>query len=145
MRKILLSAFLILVFAGYVIHKQLESAPKVVNLPPAGTPLIMPTATPTPQASGQYKDGTYLGDVTDAFYGNVQVQAVISGGRITDVVFLDYPSDRKTSQEINTQAMPLLKQEAIQAQSANVDIVSGATQTSLAFMKSLQAALNKAL
>lgn len=91
-----------------------------------------------------YKDGAYLGVVADAFYGNVQVKATISGGKITNVVFLDYPHDRQTSREINSQAMPILKQEAIQIQTANVDIVSGATQTSLAFVHSLQSALNQA-
>ena len=95
----------------------------------------------TPSTGGAYKDGVYTGPVTDAFYGNVQVQATIQGGKITDVTFLDYPHDRGTSVYINSQATPYLKQEAIQAQSANVDVVSGATQTSLAFIKSLTAAL----
>jgi len=54
----------------------------------------------------------------------------ISGGKITDVVFLQYPSDRRTSQMINSQAMPLLKEEAIQAQSVQVSGVSGASATS---------------
>lgn len=94
---------------------------------------------------GQYKDGTYTGDVVDAFYGNVQVKAIVVGGKLTDVQFLDYPQDRHTSVEINTQAMPQLKSEAITAQSANVDIVSGATQTSRGFIQSLQSALQKAV
>jgi uncharacterized protein with FMN-binding domain len=72
------------------------------------------------------------------------VKAVIEGGKLVDVVFLDYPHDRKTSERVNQQAMPYLKQEAIQAQSSEVDIVTGATQTSLAFKKSLSAALMKA-
>lgn len=91
-----------------------------------------------------YKDGTYVGNVSDAFYGYVQVQVTISGGKITDVQFLQYPNDRNTSVYINQQAMPYLKQEAIAAQSANVAGVSGATQTSRAFIESLQSALNKA-
>ncbi len=91
-----------------------------------------------------YQDGEYTGPIIDAYYGDVQVKAVIEGGKLVDVVFLDYPHDRKTSERVNQQAMPYLKQEAIQAQSAEVDIVTGATQTSLAFKKSLSAALMKA-
>lgn len=91
-----------------------------------------------------YKDGTYTGSVADAFYGNIQVQAVITGGQITDVIFLQYPNDNNTSRNINSQAMPLLKQEAIQAQSANVSGVSGASATSPAFQQSLANALSQA-
>lgn len=91
-----------------------------------------------------YKDGEFTGQVEDAYYGNVQVKAIIQNGKITDVQFLDYPQDRRTSIEVNSQATPILKQEAIQAQSANVDTVSGATATSEAFIKSLQTALAQA-
>lgn len=116
------------------------------NPPPQATPTPLPAngSTNTPIQQGQYKDGTYTGGVADAFYGNIQVQAVISSGRITDVIFLQYPNDRSTSIAINTQAMPYLKQEAIQAQSAQVDIVSGASDTSQAFQQSLASALTQA-
>jgi len=92
-----------------------------------------------------YKDGSYTGEVADAFYGNIQVQARIKNAKITAVVFLQYPNDRLRSVRINTQAMPILSQEAIQAQNVNVDIVSGATDTSRAFIQSLNSALTKAL
>jgi len=91
-----------------------------------------------------YKDGTFNGSTADAYYGYIQVQATISSGKITDVQFLQYPSDRSRSVAINTVAMPNLKQEAIQAQSANVDIVSGATDSSQAFIQSLSSALSQA-
>lgn len=91
-----------------------------------------------------YQNGEYIGPVVDAYYGNVQVKAVIENGKLTDIVFMDYPHDRQTSERVNQQAMPYLRDEAIQAQSFEVDIVTGATQTSLAFKKSLQAALEKA-
>ena len=93
---------------------------------------------------GAYKNGEYLGSVADAYYGNVQVKAIIRGGKIADVQFLDHPSDRSTSIEINNYAMPILTSEAIQAQSAQVDIVSGASDTSAAFKESLTVALAKA-
>lgn len=94
---------------------------------------------------GKYKNGTYTGSVADAFYGNLQVRVTISSGNITDVQFLQYPSDRSTSVYINSQAMPLLKQEAIQAQGANVSGVSGASASSQAFVQSLQSALSQAI
>lgn len=90
---------------------------------------------------GLYADGSYTGSPADAYYGTVQVKVIVSGGQITGVQFLQYPSDRSTSRYINGQAMPMLTQEAIQAQSANVNGVSGATATSGAFVQSLASAL----
>ena len=113
---------------------------------PTSKPIPQNTPTPTtaPTPSSGYKDGTYSGDVADAFYGNIQVQATINGGKITNIQFLQYPNDRGTSIMINQQADPLLAQEAVQAQSAQVDVVSGATDSSQAFVQSLQTALQKA-
>ncbi len=131
--------------------------PTPTSQPPTPTPLsssgpqtqatAQPTVAPTPQPTvntGKYKNGIYTGSVADAFYGNLQVQAVISGGRITDVIFLQFPNDNRTSQYVNSQADPMLKQEAIQAQSAQVDIISGASASSQAFQQSLADALSKA-
>lgn len=92
----------------------------------------------------RYVDGSFTGASADAYYGTVQVKAVIQNGKITDVVFLQHPNMHENSVFINGQAMPLLKQEAIQAQSAQVDGVSGATFTSQAFQQSLASALVKA-
>ena len=109
---------------------------------PTATP--KPTPKPMPTPSGKYKNGTYTGSVADAYYGNVQVQVTITSGKIATVTFLQYPNDRSTSVRINTQAMPYLQQEAIQAQSAQVNGVSGASDTSQAFKESLSAALSQA-
>lgn len=92
----------------------------------------------------RYVDGSFTGTPSDAYYGTVQVRAVIRNGKIADVVFLQHPNMHENSVFINGQAMPLLKQEAIQAQSAQVDGVSGATFTSQAFQQSLASALVKA-
>ena len=113
--------------------------------PPTPNPTPVPAPTPAPQPQGQYKDGTYTGSVADAYYGYVQAEAVVSGGTLADVKILRYPNDRGTSVAINTQAMPILRQEALQTQSSSVDIVSGATDSSLAFRQSLHAALAQAL
>lgn len=100
----------------------------------------------TGMSAGKHRfvDGTYAGPVTDAYYGPMQIQASIQGGRLTALKVLKYPSDRRTSVRINRQALPMLRDEAISAQSANVDIISGATLTSRAFIQSLDGALRKA-
>ena len=96
-----------------------SASPKTAVKTSAPSPITTPTPVPTPTPNaGKYKNGTYTGSTEDAYYGNIQVQAVISGGKITDVIFLQYPNDNGTSISINSQAMPLLKQEAIAAQSA---------------------------
>ena len=91
-----------------------------------------------------FSDGTYLGPVVDAYYGVVQVQAIIKHGRLDMVDVLRWPADRDTSVTINENALPKLRQEAISAQSAEVDIISGATLLSNAFIRSLDVALKKA-
>lgn len=120
--------------------------PTAVPQPPTIAPQPPAPQPPAPVASSgaRYNDGQYVGQVVDAFYGLVKVQATIQNGALADVEFLEYPNDRRTSIRINTIAMPVLKSEAIQAQSADVDIISGATLTSEAFSLSLQSALESA-
>ncbi|HEX8964940.1 MAG TPA: FMN-binding protein [Patescibacteria group bacterium] len=116
-----------------------------ISTNPTAQPAQQTQNTPSTGSSGQqYKDGTYTGSAEDAYYGNIQIQITITSGKIVDVAFLQYPSDNGTSQYINSQAMPLLKNEALQAQSANVDIVSGASDSSQAFQRSLSNALQQA-
>ena len=104
-----------------------------------------PGTTNTPGTPGSlYKDGSYTGSVADAQWGYIQVKAIISNGKITDVQFLQYPNERNRSIMINNYADPQLTSEAIAAQSANVDIVTGATDTSQAFIQSLSDALSQA-
>ena len=98
----------------------------------------------TVSAAAGLTDGTYTGPTVNAYYGEVQVQAIVQGGRLAAIKVLRYPSDRRTSLFINRQALPRLRDEVIRAQSAHVDIVSGATLTSRAFIKSLDAALKQA-
>ncbi|PBB25486.1 MULTISPECIES: FMN-binding protein [unclassified Mesorhizobium] len=98
----------------------------------------------TKPAGHGFADGTYTGPAADAYYGLIQIQASIQGGRLTALKVLKYPNDRRTSISINRQALPMLRDEAIRAQSADVDIISGATLTSRAFIQSLGGALKKA-
>jgi len=93
---------------------------------------------------GSYKNGTYIGLTEDAYYGNVQVKVIILSGKIINVVFLQHPNDNPTSRYINQQVMPILSQEVIQAQSASVHAISGASDTSQAFEQSLVSALQQA-
>ncbi len=115
------------------------------------TSTTAPAATSTTGSAGtsgtsgtQYKDGTYTGSVANALWGYVQVQASIKNGKITNVTFLQYPSDHNLSVQINNYADPQLSSEAIQAQNANVNVVTGATDSSEAFMQSLTNALSQA-
>ena len=74
----------------------------------------------------------------------MQVQANIQNGRLASVEVLQYPADRRTSRRINDDALPMLESEVISAQSARVDIISGATLTSRAYLRSLNSALGQA-
>jgi uncharacterized protein with FMN-binding domain len=91
-----------------------------------------------------YTDGSYTGPDESNRYGDVQVQAVIRNGRLVDVVALQLPQDRARSQQISNFSAPILHDEAIQSQSAQIDGVSGATYTSTGYAQSLQAALDAA-
>jgi uncharacterized protein with FMN-binding domain len=102
------------------------------------------SSTPAPSsAAAQYKDGSYTSDVvqTDRGFGPLQIKLVVSGGKISDVQFLQFPNKPGHTTEVSNAALPLLKQETITAQSAQVDIVTGATQTSEAFQQVLSATL----
>ena len=91
-----------------------------------------------------YRDGSYTGPLEDAYYGLLNVRVDIQGGRIVDIQVLRYPSDNRTSRTINSRALPYLKSEVIQAQSVFVDMVSGATLSSDAFLRSAYMALRQA-
>lgn len=95
-------------------------------------------------ASSSLKDGTYTGQSTDTRWGPVQVQITVSGGRITAADAVDYPQSTPRDQEINQYAIPQLVSETLQAQSAQIDMVSGATYTSQGYTTSLQSAIDQA-
>ena len=86
---------------------------------------------------------TVTGDVVQTQWGPVQVQAVVQGGTITGVKVLQYPNGNSRDVEIANYALPILIQETTQAQSAQVDMVSGATYTSEGYVQSLQSALDQ--
>lgn len=95
-------------------------------------------------SSGSGKNGTYTGSAADTMYGPVQVRATVSGGKLTRVDVLQVPDNGRYEAEIVADALPILQSEALSAQSADIDIVSGATFTSQGYAQSLQSALNQA-
>ena len=88
--------------------------------------------------------GTFTGNRQYAYYGYVKVQAVLSNGSISDIRILEYPNDNGRSHYINSVALPYLIQETVGGSTWKVDLISGATFTSMAYVKSLQAALRQA-
>src|SRR3954451_14026839 len=88
--------------------------------------------------------GTVTGTVADTRWGPVQVQITVADGSITDVAVVQYPNSNSKDEEINARALPILIQETLKAQSASIDMVSGATYTSDGYVTSLQSALDQA-
>lgn len=89
-------------------------------------------------------DGTYTGDAVSTRYGNVQVSVTVAGGVITSVDVPQYPDSNGRDQQINARAIPTLVSETLDAQSAQIRMVSGATYTSQGYTRSLQSALDQA-
>lgn len=90
------------------------------------------------------RSGSVDGPAVDTQYGAVQVRVIYSGKHITNVVPLHLTDSSGRSVAISADAAPVLRQEALAAQSAHIDVVSGATYTSEAYQQSLQAAIDAA-
>jgi uncharacterized protein with FMN-binding domain len=99
-------------------------------------------ATPAAAASSSTK--TVTSDVASNQYGNVQLKVTVSNGKVAKIEALQVPQNDRRSAEINAYAEPALQASALQAQSANIDTVSGATYTSDSYKAALQSALDKA-
>ncbi|KQS08115.1 FMN-binding protein [Curtobacterium sp. Leaf183] len=97
------------------------------------------TGTGTSTASG-----TFTGTTAQTRYGPVQVEITVASGKITEVTALQLTNDGGRSVQISQQAAPILRQEALQAQSAKIQAVSGATYTSDGYVTSLQSAIDQA-
>jgi uncharacterized protein with FMN-binding domain len=152
MRKLIVSLFTIIAFVGYAFGQRFtgHANPTLpVSQAQTGQANSAPSQgsnAPVTSATGSvaYRNGTYTGQAEANQWGSVQVQVTISGGKVSNVQFLQVPQERRRSQAINSQATPMLQSEAIQAQSANVNIISGATLTSESFQQSLESALVQA-
>jgi len=112
-------------------------APTRAPVRTAPPPRRTPSPTPAPAR-------TFTGAPAAACnYGDVVVQITVQGSRISDAQAPTYPTDRRQSQQINQGAIPQLDQETVQAQSSNIDTVSGATCTSDGYRTSLQSAIDQ--
>lgn len=107
---------------------------------PSSAPAAPKSSAPAPAATTK----TVTGDAADTRYGPVQLAVTFNGKKITQIQVLEYPTETGRDQEINSYAIPQLNQQAMSAQSANIDGVSGATYTSQGYQQSLQSAIDKA-
>ncbi|MGW2959737.1 FMN-binding protein [Streptomyces sp. NPDC001220] len=120
-----------------------HTAPTVVTESAAPAPSSSASAAPG-GSGGATGTRTVTGDTVQTRWGPVQVRVTIKSGKITDVTALQYPQDNPRDQQINDYALPQLRSEALTAQSARIDTVSGATYTSEGYQQSLQSALDSA-
>lgn len=118
-------------------NKPIKNQPSYVSTP---TPSESPTKASEPVKTGI--NGTFAGDPFDAGYGNIQVTAIIKDNQIIDIQ-TQYPNNGKSG-DLNRNAIAILRKETLDAQSANISGVSGASYTSYGYYKSLISALNKA-
>ena len=102
------------------------------------------TGSGTGSSAGSTSGDTVTGDVVQTRWGPVQVQITTSGGQITAVDVVRYPSENGRDVEINSYALPILVDETLSVQGAGIDMVSGATYTSVGYQQSLQSALDRA-
>ncbi|MCW2945257.1 MAG: hypothetical protein JWR24_1974 [Actinoallomurus sp.] len=133
--------------AGLVALLSFKTHPPVTTSAAATAPAIAPpTAGATPSAAGSSGSAarTVTGDTIDTRWGPVQVRVTLAGGKITKAEAVQLPDGNSRDQEINGFAVPQLTQEALSAQSGQIDAVSGATYTSDGYIQSLQSALDRA-
>lgn len=113
------------------------------SAPASAAPAKKSSSAPPPTPT-QPQTRTVTGSSIRTRYGDVQVRVTFAGTQITDVVPLRLPDSNDVDQEIDQQAVPILIQETLAAQNANIQAISGATYTSDGYVRSLQSALDKA-
>jgi uncharacterized protein with FMN-binding domain len=123
------------------------SGPAATAQTPVGASLATTSTTNTSGGSGGNKQSsgtTTTGQVAQTRWGPVQVEITTdASGTITDVEVVEYPSGNREDEQINSYALPQLVQATLDAQSADIDMVSGATVTSQGYLQSLQSALDQ--
>ncbi|MER6185867.1 FMN-binding protein [Streptomyces sp. NPDC001652] len=126
----------------------------LLSLKPHTTPAVAglaPSPAPSSSSSGTSSSSgsatgtrTLTGNSVQTRYGPVQVRVTLKNGKLTDVTAVTYPQENPRDQQISSYAIPQLTREALTAQSADIDTVSGATYTSEGYRQSLQSALDSA-
>lgn len=115
------------------------------SAPPAPAPASAgASSSAKPSRSSGGPSGTFAGATAQTDYGPVQVAIVVRGGRITDVKALQLTNQGGRSVAISAAAAPVLRSEALHAQSASIATVSGASYTSDGYRRSLQSAIDRA-
>ena len=160
MRRIVVAAMstisgLVLLFSYHTSTNQLgETEAAALQTGSAATAAVDPQATSGTASSGDTSSGdtssgtlasgTFTGDSVATRWGDVQVQITVKNGKITKSEAIVYPTENNRDIEINNTALPILGDEAVSAQSADIDFVSGATVTSTGYTQSLQSAIDQA-
>ena len=123
-----------------------SSAPAAPSATSSASGPPTPSSGSSSSSSGASSSGTktYTGDVASTRWGPVQVEITVTDGKVTTVDVLQSPDGNPRDTEINDRALPVLTQETLDAQSAKIDMVSGATVTSDGYVSSLQSALDQA-
>ncbi|HUJ92290.1 MAG TPA: FMN-binding protein [Gaiellaceae bacterium] len=124
-------------------NKAGKAIPAVVSAVALVAPVAPALAKTKPKKKPVATTRTVQGPSVGMQWGPIQVTVKVKGKKILDVS-ATYPTERPRSQFINEQAIPMLRQEVLQLQSAQIDLIGGATLTSEAYAQSLQAALDKA-
>ncbi len=119
-----------------------ESAAPAKSATTSATKKATPTQTPTAAPATTAATGVFTGDVVNVRYGNVQVKITVENGKITDAQAVQAPSGR--NDRWTQMAVPILREQTLQAQSANINGASGASFTSYGWYTSLASALAKA-
>ena len=127
---------------GY--HTSTNKSTSAATVPSASAPTAT-VSSPQADSSGNSSNiKTYTGSVAQTRWGPVQVKITVQDGKLTKVTVMQQPNGNQRDQEINDQALPILIDETVSAQSAKIDMVSGATVTSEGYLQSLQAAIDEA-
>ena len=117
--------------------------PKARMTAPA-SPKAKASASAGSGSGGSTATRTITGAVETTMYGPMQVKVTLEGQKITNVAVLQETNDGQESTQIDSFSIPKLNAETLAAQSARIDTVSGATQTSTGYIGSLQSALDQA-
>jgi uncharacterized protein with FMN-binding domain len=154
MRRVALAIVSTLAALVMILSFKTHATTSATTTPPAaitstGTESGSTSSTPTPTPSSKSSSSststrTVTGTAADTRFGPVQVRVTVTNGTITSVTAVDYPSGSSRDAQINSYAIPALNREALAANSANIDMISGATFTSEGYITSLQSALDQA-
>jgi uncharacterized protein with FMN-binding domain len=131
---------IVVLLFGY--HTSTNKTSSAATVPSTSGPRT--TSPNASSGSGSSDIKTYAGSVAQTRWGPVQVKITVQSGKITKVTVLQQPNENPKDAEINSYALPILINETTQTQSADIDMVSGATVTSQGYVQSLQAALDEA-